>query len=580
MNYWQEANLDLIAKSISELSYEEILAPKEIENNYYELVLSSNVKYTFKATKSIWGMLRVESHSISKSEETDLLASIFFRDAQKELALTDIILSNFIEEMNNSLYSDVYLLELQNTITSEELIKLNGEDLQKYLKGHPKLLVTKGRLGWGSDEIEKYSPERNTPIKLHWLAIKKEKANYSIDRNYNSQLDLIKECIDDSEIAAFQSCARANGVSDEYIYCPVHPWQWQRFIKIQFQNEIFNKEIIYLGEWGDEYLPQISLRTFYNISRISKCDIKLPISVLNTSAIRGIAAKYVDIGNSLSHYLNNLFSKDEILKDVEVLFERGQVAFEQPEFKKIPGSPYRYKEYLGALWRDSHSSKIENINQKVIMTGALFHQDKDGKSYINLLVNNSSLTMEEWITKYFQVVVIPLYHLQVKYGVGLVSHGQNIVLKLENNIPKGLIIKDFQGDLRLSVNSVLLTDDVSQKIANKLEVLPVNYLIHDLITGHFVTVLRFISSALELDNGFNEMKFYGLGAKVLRSYIDQNNVSEELNLLSDTFVKVLVNKVRFYAGYADSDQRLKPMVGSNIENPFNVGLKYLEAQNE
>ena len=49
----------------------------------------------------------------------------------------------------------------------------------------------------------------------------------------------------------------------------------------------------------------------------------------------------------------------------------------------------------------------------------------------------------------FKHVVVPIYHLMAKYGVGIVAHGQNVTLVLEDNFPAGCLIKDFHGDLRL-----------------------------------------------------------------------------------------------------------------------------------
>lgn len=55
--------------------------------------------------------------------------------------------------------------------------------------------------------------------------------------------------------------------------------------------------------------------------------------------------------------------------------------------------------------------------------------DKNGNSLVGLLVEKSLLTIEQWLEQYFRKVVVPLYHLQAQYGIGLVAHGQNTLLK-------------------------------------------------------------------------------------------------------------------------------------------------------
>src|SRR5690606_31943341 len=87
-----------------------------------------------------------------------------------------ILLANFLEEMHNTLYSDMVLLEKNAQISSKELISLSSEKIQSLLNGHPKLILNKGRINWGLEDLEKYSPESARPIQLFWVALKKENA--------------------------------------------------------------------------------------------------------------------------------------------------------------------------------------------------------------------------------------------------------------------------------------------------------------------------------------------------------------------------------------------------------------------
>lgn len=579
MIHWKIANKNLMAKALSELSFEEILNPTEITAGEFELRLSNDVVYSFKAKKTIWNMFRVDIHSIKRNGALDFNAADFFIDAQTELEMDDIVLGNFIEEMNNSLFSDLVLLEKQTKTTMKDIVKNNFRNIQSYLNGHPKILISKGRVGWGIRELKSYAPEQEDKIQFLWIAVKKDLAISSIDKTWAKE-SLLSETMDVREIKKFKAKLLDLKINeDDFIYLPVHSWQWDRFVKIQFYKDLSSGDMVEIGFFGDFYLPQISIRSFSNISRVGKVDIKLPLSILNTSAIRGIASKYIDIGCELSSYLENLCKEDAVLKNTIVLNERAGVAFEHSDFSKIKDAPYRYKEYLGAIWRDSAESKTK-VGETTLMTGALFFEDINGNSLIGEIIKASKLSISEWMTKYFQEVVIPLYHLQLEYGVGLVAHGQNIILKMTNYIPSGVIIKDFQGDLRLSENSILLVDKDFEFIGSKLEKLPDHYLIHDLLTGHFVTVLRFVSSVLENSNKFSEIEFYALLAKEIKNYLGEKKISSELNFLNPKITKVLVNKVRFKVGYGDSSQRPRPMVGQDIVSPIFLGLESLEASND
>jgi aerobactin synthase len=204
------------------------------------------------------------------------------------------------------------------------------------------------------------------------------------------------------------------------------------------------------------------------------------------------------------------------------------------------------------------------------MTGALSYLDENGKSLIGFLIEKSSLSIEEWLEKYFKKIVIPLYHLQSQYGIGLVAHGQNTILKLKNGAPSGLIIKDFQGDLRLNENLPSETRKYfPEYVIEKLDSLPADYIIYDLITGHFISVLRFISQALFLSHGYKEENFYSLLGLIIGDYENEYLTKSKVpSLLTLNYYRVLLNKVRFEIGYQDSTQRPKPQLGSLILNPL------------
>ncbi|MCO5143995.1 MAG: hypothetical protein M9962_12970, partial [Oligoflexia bacterium] len=137
---WQIVNRRFIAKSIGELSYEQVLQPKlenELSDSIYQsyrLELLSGVIYHFQAWKSAWDHLRIKPESIFKEgESVEPSAGQFFIDAQKNLELTDLILGNYLEEVQSTLYSDVqlYLRQVEKNVSS--LADLDGDSLQAYL---------------------------------------------------------------------------------------------------------------------------------------------------------------------------------------------------------------------------------------------------------------------------------------------------------------------------------------------------------------------------------------------------------------------------------------------------------------
>ncbi len=584
---WLVANQNLIAKSIGELAYEQILKPvrqsAQITNKQasYVLTLQSGAVYSFEAWLSIWDHLKVFPSSINrvKEERSDQAVSAgqFFIDAKSDLQMTDIILGNFLEEMNSTLYSDVNLLIKNKDLTADKLGSYDGHKIQSALNGHPKILLNKGRMGWGSEDLKKYAPENETQFQLFWIAASKAKTQSGLNSAITVD-ELLDETLSRTEISNFhQQINKLNRKPEDYIFIPVHPWQWENVISVQFFGAIANLEIIALGLSGDRYTPQISIRTLSNVTRPQKMDIKLPLTILNTSAVRGIPSRYIASAPLVASAVARICETDSVLKlaQTEVLQEKAGFKFEHEDFVQVGSAPYRYNEYLGAIFRESTQSKLQ-ADEIAILTASLFYQDNKGRSLIGTFIKNSGLSKQKWLQKYFEVVVVPLYHLQLKYGLGLVSHGQNIVLKLKGSIPAGIFLKDFQGDLRLSNEPTLLQNNFLDSVAKHLDKLPPDYLIHDLVTGHFVTVLRFISETMHESDQFSEIKFYEILANVIKEYLKNNvegPVDKRLDLLRQHFQRVLLNKVRFKIGYADSAERPLPLLGADLKNPL-LGAHY------
>lgn len=571
-----KAEEKLIARALSELSFEGVLAPaEETPGSFSVTFAAAGVTYQFRARRGAWGHLSVELGSVRRlaggKSAPARSAAQFFLDAREAHGMADITLAHFFEEMQNTLFGDEILLARQAGKTAAFLAQSSDLKIQSLLDGHPKILLNKGRLGFTAEDFLAYAPEAAPRFRLHWLAVKKEAATLSLAPQL-SAAGLRAECLDGEEEARLNAVAASlAGGADAYHYFPVHPWQWNRVVRLQFGGALANGTLEHLGVFGDEYQPQVSLRTLSNVSRPGRADLKLPLTVLNTSAYRGISGKYVPSGPALSHRLATLLEDDAFLAErgTRVRRELGGISVTQPEYAKIEGAPYRYHELLGAIWREAGI----DAGERTMLTAALSQSDESGASLARALIRRSGLPAADWLRAYFRVVVIPLYHLQAKHGIGLVAHGQNVVLRLKNDIPTGIYLKDFQGDLRFAEGSFPARDATLASSAAHLPRLPAAHLIHDLITGHLVSVLRFFAAALAADpEPVAEEEFYGLLGAELKAYTEGREIPAALSLLRPEFERVLLNKVRFQIGYADSSERPLPALGAPLLNPISLAM--------
>jgi aerobactin synthase len=579
-SYWPEANRKMVAKLISELAYEQAFKIHETETSpEFSLKLDKDIEYHFSGKRNIWGQVVIEPHSLIRMGETDssgLLATQFMRDIQHLIGMSDDALAEHFEDLNATLLGDCKLALRKLSITAKELAFMPCEQQQSFFDGHPKFAFNKGRRGWGSDDLALYAPEAERAFQLSWVAV-----HHSIlQKSVNDKVDwqqLVSSAVCDAELHKLHTILASFDVdTHDYTLVPVHPWQWRQKLSILFAREIAEKVVLYLGELGDSFLPQLSIRTLSNTTRPNGYDIKLPLTIMNTSCYRGIPGRYILAGPMASDWLDSIFKIDALFvdKQAEVLQEPAAGFVAQADYKLLTDAPYRYHELLGVIWRESAQSKLSSSETAILMA-ALMQSDADGVPLISEYVKASGVSMTEWLNQLFDVVVIPFYHLLCKYGVSLIAHGQNVTLVLENALPKRILLKDFQGDMRLVEGEIPEQESLADLVKEVTVKLPENLIIHDLQTGHFVTVLRFISPLVE-KLGLPEIAFYKLLGLRIKAYInvhpEYQDRFERLDLFKPRILRIGLNLAKFRHCTDSSASRMLPDMDEKLDNPLYMAL--------
>lgn len=596
---WVIANQDLIARSLSEFIYEEELSAERLETTRYQVVLTDDVTYEFQASETLWQSLTIDPSSVVRKTKSNNTAPHhdalqFCLDLKVALNVDDITFGNWLEDVQNTLNNDFQRLLNLAQYSAKDLLQLSEIDLQGLLDAHPKIIANRGRMGWGEDANRAYSPESLNTFKLVYLAAnKKSLTSGHSDTTDNKQLLLSMMSEDQYEVLLNKlehDLQNSPYSVDDYRIMPCHPWQFQHNIKPQFRWALETQQLVNLGTTGDNYQAQQSIRTLSNVSRPESFDLKLALTMLNTSCYRGVPEKFIAAGYKISAWLNQLAQQDSLFKqaDFRILEEPAGYYFSHAYQQQVPHTPYRYHEMLGCIWRQSSYSK-RTINtpssETHLLLSALLQRDINGDSLVNELVKQSGLSAEAWLERLFEVMAIPLYHLLVKYGVGVIAHGQNVVVYFDNSIPKAVAIKDFHGDLRLIDQQACDQEFTEQATLDSeahelLSKLPAEYLVHDLLTGHFISVYRFLSPLYADQLNVSETRFYELLASKLFNYQQQHPQYAERFKLFDLFKKkverICLNKVRFVVGYEDNAERPLPSLASPMTNPIYKGLQAIQ----
>jgi aerobactin synthase len=575
---WRLVNRRLIAKTISELSWEEALRPVETgAGGTFELPLDSGATYAFRGRRRIWGQIAVEPASMTRraggAEGPADDACGFFVDARAELGADAATLATYLKELSSTLLADMRVAAANSGMDAAALAALDPDRLQCRLEGHPKAPANKGRIGWGLEDHLAFAPESEPTFRLVWIAADRERCRLSLAPDLDEEA-LLEQSLDAAERLRLRAACRAAGVDpDRYVLMPVHPWQWTNAVLPHFAGEIASGRIVPLGSFGDAYLPQQSLRTLANADRPGRLQVKLPLTILNTSCWRGIPGRYMAAGPKLSRWLADIAATDPVLADAGtiVLGEVAGAFYPHPVYERLPDGPYQFHEMLGAIWRESVERHLRP-GETGVMLGALHHCDDAGRPLASAWIERSGLGHAEWLERLFAAVVVPLYHFMCRWGIGFIAHGQNLTLVLKDAAPVRLAVKDLQGDCDVVDPPFPELGSLEPAALAVLPKRPAAHQIHDLQTGHFVTVLRFLSERLAAADGFPEEEFYAVLARVLRRYQAANPDLAPRFLLYDLFrptmERVCINRARFRIGYGDAAQRPVPELGSDLANPL------------
>ena len=382
-------------------------------------------------------------------------------------------------------------------------------------EGHPSFIANNGRIGFDAGDFLSYAPEAGNPTPLIWVAANKSRSQFNACHDYNYQ-SLIESEFDITTRQHFnQQLIDQNLSPDDYLLMPVHPWQWFNKLCLVYAPDIAAKDLVCLGYGDDRYLAQQSIRTFYNINNPQKHYVKTALSVLNMGFMRGLSSYYMRTTPAINDWLKQLVDNDTYLssKGFDVLREVAAVGYSNSyyEHPDVPDSPY--KKMLAGLWRESPQHKIEG-DQRLMTMAALLHKDKDGHGVLPAMIRSSGLSIEQWLSRYFEVYLTPLLHCYYQHDLVFMPHGENLILIYQDNVPVKALMKDIGEEICLLNSKTKLPEPVARiSIA-----MPEDMEILSIFTDVFDGIFRYISEILWKESGFSEDIFWQLVANCITNY--------------------------------------------------------------
>ncbi|MDI2132150.1 IucA/IucC family protein [Yinghuangia seranimata] len=467
---WQRASAALLLSVLSEYAYEGLLLPLPDEEAgderpdpdrvvRYRLELAGHVVYSFRARRGAFGSWRVQPGSVlrvadgSAAPATDPARLIV--DARATLGLTAEATAGLVADVTAALLGAARD-EARGLPTAAELADLPYLDLEGRVDGHPGLAPGRSRPGFSASDATRWAPEARNPIRLPWAAVHRDIAVWGSASPELTEQRLLAEELDPSTRRRFTARLRDRGVDPaDYLWLPVHPWQWDETVLPLFAADLAHGRIVPLGDGGpDRYLPRQAGGGFTNLDRPGRRDVALPLAgpdaPLGTRLPAPARPSPETTGWLVDRYHADPFLHGETR--VVLLADLASVTVRHPHLDAVPGdgdgghdataAGHPYRGLFGALWSEPLAARLEP-GERARPLPALLHRDHTGRPLVAELVERSGLAPREWLRWFGAALLPPLLHLLYRYGLAVPGYGEALVVVSDaGEVPVRLAVRD------------------------------------------------------------------------------------------------------------------------------------------
>ncbi|GII24027.1 IucA/IucC family protein [Planosporangium mesophilum] len=523
--HWDRANRLLVRKALAEFAHERLLTPSLLAPGRYTVTGDDGaVEYRFRARVLTLDHWQIDADSISRyrltgpqaGAELPLDALELILELRGTLGLDERILPVYLEEISSTLASSAFKLA-KPPVSAADLARADFQAVETGMtEGHPCFVANNGRLGFDAAEYRSYAPEAASPVRLIWLAARRDRTTFTSGSGLDYE-GLVEAELGPATLRRFAGTMAALGLDlDDYRLIPVHPWQWWNRLAVTFAGDIARRAIVCLGEGDDEYLAQQSIRTFFNTAHPSGHYVKTALSVLNMGFLRGLSAEYMAATPAINDWLANLIAGDEVLKrtGVSILRERAAVGYHHDQYEAATSKGSAYRKMLAALWRESPVPLLEPGERPVTMA-SLLHVDADGRSFVGALVAGSGLEPGAWLRRYLDAYLTPLLHCFYAYDLVFMPHGENVILVLdERGVPRRVFLKDIAEEIAVMNPDAALPAGVERIRA----AVPDDLKVLSIFTDVFDCFFRFLAAILDADGVLGSDTFWHTVAACVTDY--------------------------------------------------------------
>ncbi|MEK7582471.1 MAG: IucA/IucC family protein [Patescibacteria group bacterium] len=395
-------------------------------------------------------LLRVQD-KISELSNLSEIFSLFYNKQGSEQGDWESMRGDLLNSNANLflafLLREEYMGRLRENLSQKIYSEFHNKDEmlvffeQWCVNGHFLHPTPKSKTGILLKDLLKLLPEAHVTYKLYLIALKKDKAHFlSISGSFDSFFVRLSNSLHE-KVRKYIKNINAN--FEDYYFIPIHPWQYENFLKKRLATELDSNDYIFLEGIGVKVQPLIAFRTVYVPE--TSVYFKLPIDVQITSVKRTLSSKPCHNGIALSKVFDILKRKECLPNSFEIQLEIASVRLKED---------YPSHKNLSFVTREG---SIANLTEEdlILPASALFEKSPNlrrGKILEELISAYSLTTVQkaggkkvvlEFFNNYIKILLPPALDLLTKYGIGIEAHLQNSIVVFRNGVPHRLIYRDL-----------------------------------------------------------------------------------------------------------------------------------------
>ncbi|MBJ9978162.1 IucA/IucC family siderophore biosynthesis protein [Pseudomonas sp. S75] len=361
-------------------------------------------------------------------------------------------MARFVQELEHTLAKDLQARS-QGYRPPVPAQQLGADALERhFMDAHSYHPCYKSRIGFSLADNRQYGPEFAAPLALVWLGVERELASSGLSRQLD-EATFWQQVVGEQRWTEFSAVlAEQDRALADYQLIPVHTWQWEQVIQPSFQQELAEGRVLYLGASAPAYRAQQSIRTLANVDHPTAPYVKLALSITNTSSTRILARHTVLNGPLIADWLQGLIATDATARDLGFVI-LGEIAGASFDYARLPATRQaQVYGTLGAIWRENLNVYLQPGEEGVPFNGLSALENRYGGGVVSPFIAPwiERHGLHAWTAQLLRVSIAPIVHMLYAEGIGMESHGQNIVLIHRDGWPERIALKDFHDGVRYS----------------------------------------------------------------------------------------------------------------------------------